>query len=75
MNKLYEKYIKTESLPTLFCPGCGNGIVQYAAIEAMDKLQIADDVACVGGIGCSSWIPCSFKLLPRMTLVAMSARL
>ena len=62
MNRLYEKYIKTESLPTLFCPGCGNGIVQYAAIEAMDKLDIAEDVACVSGIGCSSWIPCYYKL-------------
>ena len=62
MNRLYEKYIKTESLPTLFCPGCGNGIVQYAAIEAMDSLGIAEDIACVSGIGCSSWIPCYFKL-------------
>ena len=38
MNRLYEKYIKTESLPTLFCPGCGNGIVQYAAMEAMEAV-------------------------------------
>ena len=62
MNRLYEKYIKTESLPTLFCPGCGNGIVQYAAMEAMEKLGCKDDVACVSGIGCSSWIPCYYKL-------------
>ena len=62
MNKLYEKYIKTESLPTLFCPGCGNGIIQYAAIEAFERLGIAEDVACVSGIGCSSWIPCYYKL-------------
>ena len=62
MNKLYEKYIKTESLPTLFCPGCGNGIIQYAAIEAFERLDIKEDVACVSGIGCSSWIPCYYKL-------------
>lgn len=62
MNKLYEKYIKTDMLPTLFCPGCGNGIVQMAAIEAIDKLGIQEDIACVSGIGCSSWIPCYFKL-------------
>lgn len=62
MNKLYEKYIKTESLPTLFCPGCGNGIIQIAAMEAMEKLGCKDDVACVSGIGCSSWIPCYYKL-------------
>lgn len=62
MNRLYEKYIKTESLPTLFCPGCGNGIIQYAAIEAFERLGIKEDVACVSGIGCSSWIPCYYKL-------------
>ncbi len=62
MNKLYEKYIKTELLPTLFCPGCGNGIIQFAAANAMDELGIKDDIACVSGIGCSSWIPCYYKL-------------
>ncbi len=62
MNKLYKKYIKEESLPNIFCPGCGNGIIQYAAIEAMEKLGCKDDTACVSGIGCSSWIPCYFKL-------------
>ena len=67
MNKLYEKYIKTESLPTLFCPGCGNGIIQYAAIGAFEKLDSSgeipsSDIACVSGIGCSSWIPCYLKL-------------
>lgn len=62
MNKLYEKYIKTDSLPTLFCPGCGNGIIQVAAMNAMEDLGIKDEVACVSGIGCSSWIPCYYKL-------------
>ena len=62
MNKLYRKYIKTESLPTLFCPGCGNGIIQFAAINAMEELGIKDDIACVSGIGCSSWKPCYYKL-------------
>ena len=62
MNKLYEKYIKTESLPTLFCRGCGDGIIQFAAANAMDELGIKDDIACVSGIGCSSWIPCYYKM-------------
>lgn len=62
MNKLYAKYIKQDTLPTLFCPGCGNGIVQHAAMEAFDRLGIKDEVACVSGIGCSSWIPCYYKL-------------
>lgn len=62
MNELYEKYIKTEALPTLFCPGCGNGIVQRAAIDAFETLGCKDSTACVSGIGCSSWIPCYFKM-------------
>lgn len=62
MNPVYEKYIKTDSLPTLFCPGCGSGIIQMAAIRAIEHLGNKDDVACVSGIGCSSWIPCYLDL-------------
>jgi 2-oxoglutarate ferredoxin oxidoreductase subunit beta len=47
-----------DMLPTLFCPGCGNGIVLNAAIAAIEKLGVRKDTACVSGIGCSSWIPC-----------------
>lgn len=57
MNKLVERYIKKESLPYIFCAGCGNGIILNAAIHAIDELGIKDDMACVSGIGCSSWIP------------------
>ena len=31
-------------------------------MDAMEKLNCKDDVACVSGIGCSSWIPCYYKL-------------
>lgn len=62
MNRLMERYLRLDALPNLFCPGCGNGIVQHAAIAAIDKLGIRDDIACVSGIGCSSWIPCYFNL-------------
>jgi len=62
MNKLMEQYLRLDSLPTLFCPGCGNGIVQHAVISAIDRLGIRDDTAFVSGIGCSSWIPCYFNM-------------
>lgn len=62
MNRLMEKYLRPDALPTLFCPGCGNGIVQYAAIAAIDHLNIRESAACVSGIGCSSWIPCYFDM-------------
>lgn len=58
MNKLYESYIRKEMLPTLFCPGCGNGIIQGAAIRAIEKLNVRERLACVSGIGCSAYIPC-----------------
>ncbi len=62
MNRLMERYMRLDTLPTLFCPGCGNGIIQYAAISAIDRLGIRKDIACVSGIGCSSWIPCYFNM-------------
>ena len=62
MNEKYRSYIKIDMLPTLFCPGCGNGIIQNATIEAIDKLGIRKDTAFVSGIGCSSWIPCYFDM-------------
>lgn len=62
MNKLMEQYFRLDALPTLFCPGCGNGIVQHAAISAIDKLDLREEVAFVSGIGCSSWIPCYFNM-------------
>lgn len=62
MNSLVEKYIKKESLPYIFCAGCGNGIILNAAINAIEELGIKDDTACVSGIGCSSWIPPYLKM-------------
>lgn len=48
-------YFREERLPTVWCPGCGNGIVLRAFVEAIDNLKYAKDkVAIVSGIGCSS---------------------
>jgi 2-oxoglutarate ferredoxin oxidoreductase subunit beta len=58
MNSIAEKYIRKETLPFIFCPGCGHGIVVNSFIRAIDELGIKkDEMACVGGIGCSSWSP------------------
>jgi len=57
MQKLAEKYLRKEALPTIFCPGCGDGQILYATIKAIDELGIRKDLACVSGIGCSGWIP------------------
>lgn len=54
-SQLVEKYFRTESLPHIWCPGCGNGIVTRAIVKAIDNLGLnQDDVCIVSGIGCSS---------------------
>ncbi|MEG1758448.1 MAG: thiamine pyrophosphate-dependent enzyme [Oscillospiraceae bacterium] len=58
MNSMAEKYIRKEALPFIFCPGCGHGIVVNSFIRAVDKLGVKqNEMACVSGIGCSSWSP------------------
>jgi len=48
-------YFRDERLPTVWCPGCGNGTVLRAFAEAIEKLGYTkDEVAIVSGIGCSS---------------------
>lgn len=53
------KYLRVELLPTVFCPGCGNGIVMNAFLKAVEELGYEDlkEFVFVSGIGCSSWIP------------------
>ncbi len=57
MNPLGEKYLRKDFLPFLFCPGCGDGMIIQAFLEAVDELGIIDDLALAAGIGCSAWIP------------------
>ncbi|MBU5437590.1 2-oxoacid:ferredoxin oxidoreductase subunit beta [Tissierella sp. MSJ-40] len=54
-SQLVNEYFRTENLPHIWCPGCGNGIVTRAIIKAIDNLNLnKDDVCIVSGIGCSS---------------------
>ena len=54
-NKLYTKYLVEQKMPTMWCPGCGNGIVLQAIIRAIDEMDLdLDKVVFVSGIGCSS---------------------
>jgi len=50
----YDYYLRTEKMPTLWCWGCGDGIIMKAVIRAMAKLGWdKNDVCVVSGIGCS----------------------
>jgi len=60
----YDQYLRTDKMPTLWCWGCGDGIILKALIRAIDKLGWnMDDVCVVSGIGCSgrfsSYIDCN----------------
>ncbi|MGI5902156.1 MAG: 2-oxoacid:ferredoxin oxidoreductase subunit beta [Desulfitobacteriia bacterium] len=55
MSKEITKYFRTENLPHIWCPGCGNGTVMAALVRAIDALQLDQNkVVVVSGIGCSS---------------------
>jgi len=49
-----KKYLRLKTMPTLWCPGCGLGLVVSAIIRAVIKLSIKkDDIAFITGIGCT----------------------
>lgn len=55
MQNSIEKYLRTERLPHIWCPGCGNGIVLGAMVRAFDKIGCdQNNTVIVSGIGCSS---------------------
>jgi len=39
-SQLVEKYMRTEHLPHIWCPGCGNGVIMHAVVRAIDKLEL-----------------------------------
>jgi len=54
----YNQYLRTQRMPHIWCPGCGNGIVLKAMLRAIDRLGLnKDEVVMVSGIGCSSRTP------------------
>ncbi len=51
-------YLRSDRLPHIFCPGCGNGSIMSAFLKGMEKAEMDfDNIAMVSGIGCSSRIP------------------
>ncbi|MEY4503728.1 MAG: hypothetical protein RL154_16 [Pseudomonadota bacterium] len=50
----YDKYLRTDKMPTLWCWGCGDGVILKAVVRAIDKMGWdMNDVCVVSGIGCS----------------------
>lgn len=47
-------YLRQDSLPTPWCPGCGNGIVLKSVCDSFEKLKFSkENTVVVSGIGCS----------------------
>ncbi len=56
--ELRKKYLKTDLLPTIFCPGCGIGIAMNAMLRAFEESHLdISKVVLVSGIGCSARVP------------------
>lgn len=54
-QQVFDRYLRQEKLPQMWCPGCGNGIVLQAIVRAVDRSGIdPDSVVVADGIGCSS---------------------
>jgi 2-oxoglutarate ferredoxin oxidoreductase subunit beta len=50
-----EKFLNPGKIPSIWCPGCGNGIVLHAVLATLEDMNVKqEDVVFVSGIGCSS---------------------
>ncbi len=57
-SETLQKLRKNKKFPTIWCSGCGIGVVMGALIRAIDHLGLKnDDIALVAGIGCSARMP------------------
>ena len=57
-SETLQKLRKNKKFPTIWCSGCGIGIVMGALIRAIDHLGLDnDEVALVAGIGCTARMP------------------
>ncbi|WP_096015969.1 2-oxoglutarate ferredoxin oxidoreductase subunit beta [Campylobacter lanienae] len=60
----YDNYLRTSKMPTLWCWGCGDGVILKSVIRAIYAMGWnMDDVCVVSGIGCSgrfsSYVNCN----------------
>ena len=57
-SETLQKLRKNKKFPTIWCSGCGSGVVMGALIRAIDHLGLKNDqVALVAGIGCTARMP------------------
>ena len=55
LSYLVDKYFYPSQMPTMWCPGCGNGVVAMSMCRAIERLEMdMDKVIHVAGIGCAA---------------------
>jgi len=48
-----SSYLRTDMMPHIWCPGCGNGIVLNCFVHALDELKVdLNKLVVISGIGC-----------------------
>ncbi len=58
MSVQYRQFLRLPQLPHVWCPGCGNGSIVKALLEAIGGLGLDQDkIVVVSGIGCSGRTP------------------
>ncbi len=58
IKERYKEYLRRTQLPSIWCPGCGNGVIVKALIDAIIALGLKkDEIVLLGGIGCSGRTP------------------
>jgi 2-oxoglutarate/2-oxoacid ferredoxin oxidoreductase subunit beta len=55
LSYLVDKYFYQSQMPTMWCPGCGNGVVAMSMCRAIERIGFdMDKVIHVAGIGCAA---------------------
>ena len=58
MSETYRSLLRLNQLPHVWCPGCGNGTIVKALLDAIGQLGLEQDkVVVVSGIGCAGRTP------------------
>jgi 2-oxoglutarate/2-oxoacid ferredoxin oxidoreductase subunit beta len=53
-----REYLRQESMPNVWCPGCGHGNVMGGLTRTFDHMELdLDQTVVIGGIGCASRMP------------------
>ena len=53
MKKVFARSESMQDVPTIYCPGCGHGIVHRLICEVIDELGIREKTIAVAPVGCA----------------------